>query len=277
MVFGSAYFGLSPLDAPLPAFSPTTGPFGTVNFLGPLIGSTVNVFLLWVAILAFGPITGGHLNPFLTIATFCIRLTSLPRAILYIFFQLVGGALAGLLLRASWGGRDFKVGGCFLFEGEKATVGGAMAVEFVGCLSTIILAFGVGIDPRNKQLLGPVLAPFLIGLTVGTLILSLSFSIPGYGGPAMHPARCFGVYVGSRFWGYHWVHWVGPIAASIAHAIMYALVPPWELRGNVEEVKVQPGAMGMVKVKTGEQPTTPACVLPRPHSSKGELKKSELV
>jgi glycerol uptake facilitator-like aquaporin len=244
--------------------------------LGPLIGSIVNVFVLWISILAFGPITGGHLNPFITIATFCIRLTSLPRAILYVAFQLGGAALAGLLLRASWGGRDFKVGGCFLFEGEQASVSGAMAVEFAGSLSVIILAFGVGIDPRNKSLLGPVLAPFLIGLAVGVLILSLSFSIPGYGGPAMHPARCFGVYVGSRFWSYHWVHWVGAIAASIAHAVMYCLVPPWELRNNVEEVKVQPGAMGMVKVKSGEQPDTQACVLPKP-PSRGEPKKSELV
>ena len=109
--------------------------------------------------------------------------------------------------------------------------------EFAGCFTTIILAFGVAIDPRNKAALGPVLAPFLVGLIVGLLVFGLSFGVHGYGGPSMNPARCFGAYVGSRFPGWHWVHWVGPILASLAHALMYKILPPWELRGKMDEVE----------------------------------------
>ena len=244
LVYTTGYIGISPaVPPPLP--SPTTGPFGTANFFGPLIGGITNVIFLTIAIYCFGPITGGHLNPFLTIATFLIRITSLPRTVLYVAFQLIGASLAGLMLRASWDGRDYKVGGCFLYEEQGATVGSALAAEFAGCLTLIILAFGVGIDPRNKALLGPALAPFLIGLVVGVLSFGLGFPKQGFGGPSMNPARCFGVYVGSRFPGWHWVHWVGPIAAGVCHAVMYALVPPWELREKMEEVATREGKVGM--------------------------------
>ncbi|ETN37091.1 uncharacterized protein HMPREF1541_08081 [Cyphellophora europaea CBS 101466] len=244
LVYATGYMATSPnIHTPPP--SPTSGPFSTTSFLGALIGGITSTIFLTIAILTFGPITGGHLNPFITIATFVIRLTSLPRAILYIGFQLVGASLAGLLIRASWGSRDFKVGGCFLFEAQGATVGSAFVTEFVGSLSLIILVFGVALDPRNKAVLGPVLGPFLVGSTLGVLSFGLSFGKEGYGGPSMNPARCFGAYVGSRFPGWHWVHWVGPIAAAVAHAIMYAAVPPWELRGQIEEVETREGKVGM--------------------------------
>lgn len=244
LTYTTGTLGLSPYG-PLPTPSPTSGPFSTVIFLGPLVGGLCNIIFVSIAILCFGPITGGHLNPFLTMATLLIRLTSLPRAILYIAFQLGGAALAGLMMRASFGGRDFKVGGCFLFEDQGASVGGAFATEFAGCITLIILAFGVAIDPRNKELLGPTLAPFLVGASLGVVSFGLSFSYPGYGGPSMNPARCFGVFVGSHFPGWHWIHWVGPIAASVAHAIMYAAVPPWELRGQIEEVATHESKTGM--------------------------------
>lgn len=250
LVFATALMGVSP-PIPLPPPSPTAGPFATAQFLGPLIGGVTTVIYITIAILTFGPITGGHLNPFLTLATFMIQLTSLPRAVLYIAFQLGGAVLAGLMVRASYGSRDFKVGGCFLFEEQGATVGGALATEFAGCLSVIILAFGVAIDPRNKQTLGPVLAPFLVGLIVGVLAFGLGFAIPGYGGPSMNPARCFGVYVGSHFPSWHWVHWVGPILAGLAHALMYKAVPPWELRAKVEEVQSHQGKIGMSRNSSG--------------------------
>lgn len=44
---------------------------------------------------------------------------------------------------------------------------------------------------------------------------------------AGHPARCFGAMVGSHFSTYHWIHWVGPVVASIAHGLLYHFIPPY--------------------------------------------------
>ena len=71
-----------------------------------LLGSVVAMFTLPLFIFAAGPVSGAHLNPTITIATFFGRLATLSRCILYIAFQTFGGALAGWLLRASFNTRS---------------------------------------------------------------------------------------------------------------------------------------------------------------------------
>jgi glycerol uptake facilitator-like aquaporin len=236
VVYITAYSAISPNEPP-PSFSPTVGPFASPGFIGGSAGVVISAIILTVFILGFGPVTGGHLNPFITIATFFVRLTSMPRAVLYLSFQTLGASLAGLMLRASWGSRDFKVGGCFLFENEGTTVGTAFAIEFTVSFALIIIIFGVGFDPRNKEILGPVLGPLLIGCLVGVLNLGFGFPKYGYGGPGLFPTRCFGAYVGSHFTHYHWIHWVGPTGASIANAIIFTALPPWEIQEKVPKLK----------------------------------------
>lgn len=170
--------------------------------------------------------SGAHFNPLITLGTFCARLTTFARAVLYISAQLIGGSLGGLLLRAAANTRDFKVGGCYLFEDEVFGAPNALVVEFCGCSLILFLAFGIGLDPRQAELFGPGLSPPLVGLSVAAVGYSLGFSHTGYGGASLNPGRCFGVFVGSRFGSWTWVNWVGAILASVSHGIVYALVPP---------------------------------------------------
>ncbi|KAK6523424.1 hypothetical protein TWF281_001406 [Arthrobotrys megalospora] len=227
LVYATGWSALSPAAYPPPPDPASqSGVFSTASFLGPLVGSVISAILIAMYIFCFGAVTGGHLNPLITIATFFARLTSLPRAILYVSFQILGATLAGLLLRASYDSRDFKVGGCWLNPAE-ISVGSAFANEFSANLVIIFIAFGVGLDPRQRQIFGPSLGPIFVGLAVGTVAFSMAFTRPGYGGAAMNPARCFGAYVGSHFPTWHWIHWVSTFAASILHGIVYHLVPPW--------------------------------------------------
>lgn len=147
-----------------------------------------------------------HLNPSITLATFFARLCSLPRAVIYMSFQLLGASLAGLMARASYGTRDFKVGGCWLFS-DVVPIGDAFAVEFTACLALFFIAFGVGLDPRQKSVIPPALSPFLVGMTLGVLSWTTGYFRYGYGGASLNPARCFGTYVGSHMPGWHWHHW----------------------------------------------------------------------
>jgi len=225
LVFGTAYNSMSP-DTPPPAPSPTSGPFGTVVFLGPLVSACINAIIISVLIFAFAAISGAHFNPLITLGTFFARLASFPRLVLYVAAQCVGGSLAGLMLRASANSRSFKVGGCYLFESEGGTVGSQFVVEFMGSLLLMCMAFGVGLDPRQMEIFGPALAPILVGLSAGACALCFAFAHPATGGAGLNPTRCFGVFVGSHFPGWHWVHWVGPLAASILHGVVYFIVPP---------------------------------------------------
>lgn len=225
LVFGSAYNSLSPGHPP-PQPSVTSGPFSTVIFLGPLVSACINTIIIAILIYCFGAISGAHFNPLITFATFFARLATFPRLVLYLAAQVGGGALAGLLLRAAAGTRFFKVGGCYLFTDDDARVSSQFVIEFMGSLQLLVMAFGVGLDPRQKNIFGPALAPILVGLAAGASALCFAFAVPGSGGAGLNPARCFGVFVGSRFPGWHWINWVGPLAASILHGIIYFIVPP---------------------------------------------------
>lgn len=137
---------------------------------------------------------------------------------------------------------------------SSVSTGSAFAIEFVTDLALILLSFGVGLDPRQRGVFGPTLGPILVGISLGLCIFTTGIIRPGYTGFCMylipakyvlqsivyiltgviagHPARCFGAMVGSHFSTYHWIHWVAPLCASIAHGILYFLVPPYG-RGHV--------------------------------------------
>lgn len=213
-----------------PVPSTTSGIYSTPIFLGPLIGGITNVILLTLFIYALGPVSGGHLNPLITMSTFAARLTSFPRMVLYVAFQTAGGVIAGLLMRSTYGSRDFLVGGCTI-DPSLVPSGDIFVLEFMSDFVLLFLAFGVGLDPRQRETYGPALGPILVGFTLGVLSFGTSIVRDGYGGASMNPARCMGAFVGSKFPSYAWILWVAPICASILHGAIYWALPPWSYAG----------------------------------------------
>jgi glycerol uptake facilitator-like aquaporin len=211
---------------PPPPPSPTSGIYSTPVFLGPLVGGITNMILLPLFIYCLGPVSGGHLNPLITMSTFCARLTSFPRMVLYLIFQTAGASLAGLLIRSSYGSRDFLVGGCSVAP-DLVPTHDIFALEFMADFTLLFVAFGVGLDPRQKDTFGPALGPFLVGVALGVLSFGTAISRPGYGGASMNPARCTGAFVGSRFPGFAWIVWVAPVTAAVLHGGLYWALPPW--------------------------------------------------
>lgn len=228
LVWVTVFANGSPLVLPS---APTErwGVFNNATFVGPLVGGVLNFFYISLFIFCFGGVTGAHLNPAITIATLFARLCSLPRAVLYVGFQTGGAAVGGLLARVARGSREFKTGGCWLFS-DIVPVQDAFAIEFMACLIMLFFAFGTGLDPRQRETVGPTLGPFLVGLSVAGLTFGTGFARYGYGGAGLNPARCFGAYVGSHFPGFHWIHWVADITACAIHAGFYHLAPPWKGR-----------------------------------------------
>jgi glycerol uptake facilitator-like aquaporin len=211
---------------PPPAPSPTSGIYSTPIFLGPLVGGITNMIILPLFIYSLGPVSGGHLNPIITMSTFTARLTTFPRMVLYLAFQTAGACIAGLMIRSSFGSRDFLVGGCTI-DTSLVPIADIFALEFMADFTLLFLAFGVGLDPRQMGTFGPALGPFLVGVVLGVLSFGTSISRAGYAGASMNPARCMGAFVGSRFPAYAWVVWVAPIVAAVVHGVLYWALPPW--------------------------------------------------
>ncbi|KAH8693240.1 aquaporin-like protein [Talaromyces proteolyticus] len=199
--------------------------FSSGPFVPSLVAGFANWILLSLFIFSTGPLSGGHLNPMITMATFFARLSTFPRSVLYIGFQLLGASVAGFLLRASLNSRSFFVPGCN-FDPNVIPIGSAFTIECTVDFLAVFLAFGIGLDPRQKAVYGPSLGPILVGLILGISSFATGFTVTGYSGYSGNPARCFGAMVGTHFYSYHWVHWIAPLTASIIHGIIYWAVPP---------------------------------------------------
>jgi hypothetical protein len=96
-------------------------PLVQATSLGPVtpaaIGSLFTGLLIALFIFSGGPVSGGHFNPLITIATFCARLSIFPRTVLYVSFQALGAVIGGFLLRGGLGKKpsDFPpVAGCYV-------------------------------------------------------------------------------------------------------------------------------------------------------------------
>lgn len=165
------------------SFTTTTaaGVYATAVFLGPVAGGISNFLLLTLFTFTFASVSGAHFNPTITLATFTAQLISFPRMVLYIAGQILGGTLAGLMLRAAYGSRSFVVGGCAV-DTALVSAEQALILEFICCLTLIFLAFGIGLDPRQLQAIGTSLAPWLVGLTLGVVSWASAFTKPGYEG-----------------------------------------------------------------------------------------------
>jgi glycerol uptake facilitator-like aquaporin len=149
-----------------------------------------NMILVSTLISATGSATGAHINSMVTIATAFSGHCHPVRAIIYIFCQVAGGSLGGILLRFALGEKFAYQNhntGCWLEPGGEIDVWQAALIE-VACsfilLSVVSLllefilncyfhlrfvAYGVGLDPRQAKLFGAKYGPVLVGLIVGLL------------------------------------------------------------------------------------------------------------
>ncbi|CUS06692.1 unnamed protein product [Tuber aestivum] len=204
-------------------------------------GALSILFTLPLFIHAAGPASGGHINSMITIATFTAKLAALPRVIVYVFMQNLGGVVGGFLLRAGLGESatlGVIVPGCYWAPDTGITDGQAFVIEFASCCIVLFIAFGVGLDPRQRDIFGPALGPMLIGLAIAIISFITGIMRQGYTGAsvedeayrytpvAMNPSRCLGIVSATQTFRGHWVTWAGAIAAACLNGLLYILVPP---------------------------------------------------
>lgn len=168
---------------------------------------------VYAAVSAIGHISGGHINPAVTLGLASVGRVKIVRAILYIIAQCAGAAAGSGLLKALTPERAAgSLGTTGL--GTDVTQLQGFGIEFFLGFVLIFVVCGVcdGNKPDHKST-----APLAIGLTV-TLGHLLAVD---YTGSSMNPARSFGSALVANNWSDHWIYWAGPIAGGIAAALLY--------------------------------------------------------
>ncbi|KAL7955600.1 aquaporin-like protein [Trichoderma compactum] len=211
--------------------------YGTPQ-VGGYIGIS-NIILIATFIYATAPASGGHLNPMITFSAILTGLCSVPRGILYMCAQTLGGALAGGILLGVWGPKratSLQGGGCW-YDPSQANPGQIYLNEVFASFVLLFLSFGVGLDPRQAALFGPRMGPLLVGASLGLVSFATSGIIPGYAGAQMNPSRCLAFGIARRDMTYQWVWWFGPAVGGIMMGVFYNLIPPHHVELAKEKSK----------------------------------------
>jgi MIP family channel proteins len=205
---------------------------GALGLLGIAIAHGL---ALSIAVTATMNISGGQLNPAVTITLWVCNRMDTARMLLYVAFQLLGGVIAGGFLVLVFNNSDIvfsrevglgtphisdmlKTTNPEAWWGRYHVPVTAIVIEMVLSFLLLYAVFGTAVDPR-----APKVGGFGIGLMVCADILM--------GGPlvgaAMNPARAFGpglweagVMGFDRMWD-QFVYWAGPILGGSLAGLVY--------------------------------------------------------
>jgi MIP family channel proteins len=165
------------------------------------------------AIYAVGHISGGHLNPAVSLALTAIgrfRAEDLPA---YVGAQFAGAILAALALKGVFPDAD-TLGNNGLADG--VSVGSGLLVEALMTAVFLFVIVSVATDVRVT----PGFAALAIGLTLAAIHL-LGIAVTG---TSVNPARTFGPDLVAGEWDHLWLFFVGPIVGAVLGAFAYEAV-----------------------------------------------------
>ncbi|GJP66371.1 hypothetical protein CLOP_g23304 [Closterium sp. NIES-67] len=170
---------------------------------------------LVVAVGAASGISGGHINPAVTISMLVVGLVDVITAAAYVAAQLIGAVCgAGLVKAITPASRHVALGAHTL--GAGVSVGQGVLTEIILSALLVYAVFAAAVDPK-----GPAhLAPVLIGFSV---LVDHIVGVP-LTGASMNPARSFGAAVWAGVWDNHWIYWFGTIVGACVVSIAYCLV-----------------------------------------------------
>jgi aquaporin Z len=183
---------------------------------GGLVGVALATGLAFAAALtATIPLSGGGVNPVLTIAFWIAGRLSTERTLAYVLAQLVGAILAGFVLRiavpaAMW--QPAALGAPLVARDVGA--GRAVLLEAVLTFLLTITAFALLVDDRARS-------PAPGGVALGCVLAAAILVAWPLTGAALNPARSLGPELAGGSWNDWWVYWVGPGAGAVVAAVTY--------------------------------------------------------
>jgi aquaporin Z len=191
----------------------------SANALGAVGTALAHGVALAIIVTITIPISGGHINPAVSVALWLAKVIDGRRLGLYIAAQLLGAVVGALLVKGFFPAGAARVtslgtpqlsGTLGLFDG--------IALEALFTFFLVSAVFGTCVNPQAQKVggFGIGLAVFVCALAGGALT-----------GAAMNPARAFGPALVAWDWHGQAIYWIGPILGALAAAALwkYVLLP----------------------------------------------------
>jgi len=166
-------------------------------------------------VFAFMRLSGGHLNPAITLSAMITRRIGFMKGIAYMLAQVCGGILGALLICGATPDRYHGRLGSTFWDTSLSNFNGFLLITVLVAF-LIMVVFTTQFDPQH---IGK-LAPLPIGLTV------VFADLVGYVfvGPFLNPARALATSIVYNSYGHMWVYWAAPATGATIAALLYALL-----------------------------------------------------
>jgi len=170
-------------------------------------GLTIMVFAF-----AYGSVSGGHMNPAVTVGVLAAGAMCIRDAIGYIVAQLVGGIAGALLLGAVLGGTATGLGMPQLAHNLTLGATTVTITPEAGFVIEAVLAFFLVTTVLSTAVAGRAgnLAPLAIGMTL-TLNIIMGGALTG---AAFNPARALGPMVATGNYRDAWLYMTAPLVGA---------------------------------------------------------------
>lgn len=200
--FGLVFFGAG--AATVDAY---TG--GDVTRVG--IGLTFGLAVATM-VLAFGRISGAHINPVVTLALWLAGRFPSRLVLPYMAAQIVGALIAASVLHGLFHGSPGALGAT-LPSGDVWT---SFGFEIVLTFLLVYVIFAVAHQHH---------APLPLIAAAAGMVVALEATFAGeISGASMNPARSFGPAAIAWVWSDHWIYWAAPAIGAVLAAVLHLAV-----------------------------------------------------
>ena len=220
-------FGPGSVVAFIAAFNQTLNP-STLFYLAITFGLGISV-----GIMAVANISGGHVNPAVTMAMFFAGRFPGKYVFQYIIAQLIGAVMASATVGLLFG---YNVANSVQFGATIPGIRGpwvAFAGEFIMTFFFLWTIMGVTSRTNNTA---------IIAIVIGIYVSIMIFMLATISGGSINPARSFGpaVLSGILLKGqyYQWIYWIAPVLGGILGALSYKFM--YKEKGKIHYSPDQP-------------------------------------
>jgi MIP family channel proteins len=177
-------------------------------------GLTIMVFVF-----AYGAVSGGHMNPAVTVGVLVAGAMRAGDAACYIVSQLVGGLIGVLLLRAVLGGVGTGLGVPSLAQNLALGATTVTITPAAGFVIETVLGFFLVTVVLSTAVAGRAgnLAPLAIGMTL-TINIIMGGALTG---AAFNPARALGPMIVTDNLSAAWLYVAAPIVGAVLAAMVH--------------------------------------------------------
>ncbi|MCM3873144.1 MAG: aquaporin [Pyrinomonadaceae bacterium] len=200
-------FGVTTIVRLVVGDSPISRGFPQIHVQLFLVGALVAVLLSALIVSRPGKISGGHMNPAISLAMWRLGVFPAVGIAPYIAAQLIGSILGVLAARVVWGPIVARPPVLFAVI-QPAPVWSSAPLFAAEVIGMGLIVFLVGYFLSNPRLAPKV--PWLVGILIGLGIALLGTQSGG----SLNPARQFGPAVVSAHTGKLWVFLIAPMVGA---------------------------------------------------------------